>query len=79
MRYNFLVECISYCSLIIDSKELYLLIKVISYVDKESSKDLSESAVLDGSIDEVHTGVIALEMNDENISIIAFFPFDDIA
>ena len=78
MRYNFLVECISYCSLIIDSEELYLLIKVISYVDKESSKDLSESAVLDGSIDEVHIGVIVLEINDENISIIAFFPFDDI-
>ena len=40
---------------------------------------MSETAVLYGDIDEVHVGEIALEMNDEHVSIIAFFPLDDIA
>jgi len=52
---------------------------VVLNVVKESSKDLSESAVLYGGIHEIHMSVIVLKMNDEGIAIIAFLPFDKIA
>ena len=52
---------------------------MILNITKESSKDLGESAMLYGSVDEVHARVKALKMEDEGVSIIAFLLFDKIA
>ena len=45
---------------------------------KESSKDLSKTAVLYDSIDEVYADLIVFKVYDELVSIILFLLFDNI-